>query len=264
MTMNRDNVIQKFEKMGAKLGFTAVRNPRGRPRGGLSIDVLNQGARDETFAIDADADVKLQVLDLRARERHLLLMARRGDSGAILGKYLCGHDERHWFVAGVEPATTNVRMALESLKPASVRERQKSIRSRKRNRRHNPAFVRQGEWFFLKAADFDPGNNFVLSNEPLSRGGGKPHMAEELVRFGGDRVYVTERYPQGISEARYGRILATNPAARRWAWRVMVRNPRVFVRGAIRHPDHKTVVLKHWYRVEVSVEVFSETVAFLD
>lgn len=261
--LNRDSVIKKFEKMGAKVGFDRA-PARGRPRIGLSIDVLNQGSPNEAFAIDADADVELCVLDARPRDQHLLLMARRFESGEILGKYLCGHDERHWFVAGVEAGTTNVRTALESLKPASVRERQKTIRPSKRNRRHNPAFVRQGEWFFLSARDFDPGPNVVLRNEPLIRGGGKPHRAAELVRFGGDRVYVTEKYPGGISEARYRRILAVNPKARHWGWQVMVRNPQVFVRGAIRHPDHKTVVLKHWYRVEVSVEVFTETVAFLD
>ena len=262
--INRNNVIRKFEKMGAKLGFAPTVNPRGRPRGGLTVDVLNQGRPSETFAINADADVELQVLDLRLPEQHLLLMARRAESGEILGKYLCGHDERHWFVAGVEPSTTNVRTALESLKPAAVRQRQKAVRPNKRNRRHNPAFVRQGEWFFLSARDFDPGPSSVLQNEPLIRGRGKPHVAEELVRFGGDRVYLTERYPSGISEARYRRVLASNPASKSWSWRVMVRNPKAFVRGAIRHPDHKTVVLKHWYRVEVSAEVFSETVAFLD
>jgi hypothetical protein len=36
----------------------------------------------------------------------------------------------------------------------------------------------------------------------------------------------------------------------------MVRDPEVFAKGAVRHPDHATVVLRVWHRVT--------TVAFLD
>jgi hypothetical protein len=41
--------------------------------------------------------------------------ASRGGKG--LRKFLCGHDERHWFVAEV-PRGTTVREAKEALKPA--------------------------------------------------------------------------------------------------------------------------------------------------
>jgi hypothetical protein len=44
----------------------------------------------------------------------------------------------------------------------------------------------------------------------------------------------------------------------------MVRDPQVYAKGTVRHPDHKTVVLPHWYRVAVSAEHFTQTVAFLD
>jgi len=38
------------------------------------------------------------------------------------GKFLCGHDERHWFVAAVPGrGVSNVRTAMEALKPAAVR-----------------------------------------------------------------------------------------------------------------------------------------------
>jgi hypothetical protein len=32
-------------------------------------------------------------------------------------------------------------------------------------------------------------------------------------------------------------------------WRVMRRNPKVFVRGTVRHADHKTVLLDGWHEV---------------
>ncbi|MFH2007235.1 MAG: hypothetical protein ABI333_11660 [bacterium] len=258
-----EHVIKKFDRMGARLEVLRELT-RGARREGLSIDVIEAGPRGDSFAIAVETDVELQVLDCQPRLRHLLLMAKRADSGALIGKYLCGHDERHWFVAGVGREATNVRTAVESLKPDAVRQEQKRVRPKRRNRRHNPAFVRQGEWFFLPAPDFDPGGRQVLSDEPLVRGQGKPHRAQHLVRYGGRQVYVTQRHPNGLSEAAYRRLLAQNPAARGWGWRVMVRDPQVYVKGAIRHPDHKTVMLQHWYRVLVNEEVFTQSVAFLD
>jgi len=42
------------------------------------------------------------VLNVQPREKHLLLLSRQfGEQGQFLAKqkFLCGHDERHWFVA---------------------------------------------------------------------------------------------------------------------------------------------------------------------
>ena len=52
-----------------------------------------------------------------------------------------------------------------------------------------------------------------------------------------------------------------------WNWRYMVRNPEAYVKGAIRHPDHKTIVLHVWHRVTMNTEGQSEAmqhVVFLD
>jgi hypothetical protein len=70
--------------------------------------------------------------------------------GKDKSKFLCGHDERHWFVAGI-PETApvgTVRQAKEALKPAEVLSAQagKRLRAKARNRRKNASFVRQGEW----------------------------------------------------------------------------------------------------------------------
>jgi hypothetical protein len=108
----------------------------------------------------------------------------------------------------------------------------------------------------------------VLRNEPLSRGnGGKPHWAEFCYRTGGEKVYVCARYSTGVSEARYKSILAGNPKAKGWGWRMMRRNPGVYVRGRVRHPDHRTIVLHQWHRVVMNTEGESKAmrnVAFLD
>ncbi len=65
-------------------------------------------------------------------------------------KFLCGHDERDWFAAAV-PETSGVATvstAMEALKPQEVLAAQagKGLKARHRNRRHNKAFIRQGEW----------------------------------------------------------------------------------------------------------------------
>jgi len=185
MTMH---LIPKFAKMGASLTLGPEgrpRDPRGRPRLGFTIDVVEPAKGQESFWLNAGPDVETHVLDLQPQDRHLLLLARNIESGELIGKYLCGHDERHWFVAGVGRQATSVRTAKEALKPFAVRQAEKSVRSKNRQRRKNKARQRQGEWFFLPAPQLAAGGQIVLRNEPLRRGAGKPHMAEELVRFGG-------------------------------------------------------------------------------
>ena len=105
----------------------------------------------------------------------------------------------------------------------------------------------------------------VLRNEPIARGGGKPHVCEELYRFGGETVYVSPGAPNGLTNEQY-RALSEGERSR-WNWRVMRRNPKVYVRGRFRHPDHKTVVLDGWHEVLSNTENLSHAmrnVAFLD
>ena len=102
---------------------------------------------------------------------------------ATRSKYLCGHDERHWFVAGIPESAPvgTVRQAKEALQPREVQNAvaRRHVSGKARNRRKNAAFVRQGEWFFLPVADMTVDESLVLTNEPLRRGnGGKPHWAE--------------------------------------------------------------------------------------
>jgi hypothetical protein len=209
------------------------------------------------------------VLDVRPADRHLLLMVReRGEKP----KFLCGHDERHWFVAALPESASvgTVRAAKEALKPAEVRTAQarKGLGAEAGNRRRNAAFRRQGEWFFIPAPDLKVDEALVLRDEPLTRGnGGKPHRCEFCYREGGETVYVCARHPNGVSAARFQRILADNPKAKGWGWQPMRRNPGVYVRGRIRHADHKTIVLHGWHRVLMNTEHQARAmrnVAFLD
>ena len=94
----------------------AAHDPR-RSRRSVSIDIGND--RDGEFfdiAASQPAAVDLSVVDAQPRLRHLVLMSRDDDGKH---KFLCGHDERHWFVAAVPEtaAVSTVATAMEALKP---------------------------------------------------------------------------------------------------------------------------------------------------
>jgi hypothetical protein len=193
----------------------------------------------------------------------------RAERGARpqLQKFLCGHDERFWFVAGV-PASgvSTVLSAKDALKPAAVRgaEIRHHVKTKNRHRHKTDAFVRQGEWFFIPVPDLTVDVRLVLHREPLRRGGGKPHVAACLYRRGGTRVYVCREFPNGLTEAQYRDLITRTPGKKSLDWRTMVRDPEAYVKGHVTHPDHKTVVLPFWHRVLPNTEVLSSNVAFLD
>jgi hypothetical protein len=260
----------KFSRMGARLKFASRLPGRNRTASVISLDVQTD-RNGEFFEITRQpgVDVEIAVLDLQPGDRHLLLLVREGKEKS---KCLCGHDERHWFVAGIpeKAPVGTVRQAKEALKPAEIQTAQasKGLRAKVRNRRKNAAFIRQGEWFFLPALGFTVDDKLVMKNEPLSRGNGsKPHWAEYCYRTGGETVYVCHRYPNGVTEDQYKAILAGDPNAKKWVWRPMRRNPGVYVKGRIRHADHATITLTGWHQVLMNTESQSKTmrnVAFLD
>ena len=208
-------------------------------------------------------------MNVQPREKHLLLLSRQFDEqGQFLAKqkFLCGHDEKHWFVAVIpesEPVST-VESAKVALKPKEIRTREESLGvSRKESfRRKNAAFVRQGEWFFIPDPDFQAKPLLILRNEPLSRGnGGKPHWAEECYRSGGETVYVGGQYPTGLTALEYNRL--PEKVRKQGNFRVMQRNAAVHVRGGISHLDHETVTLTAWHRVLMNTESHSSAMRFL-
>ena len=160
---------------------------------------------------------------------------------------------------------------MEALKPQTVRHQQDQIlrvKSKRRNRRRNEAFVRQGEWFFVPVPHWARVNEkLILRNEPLRRGGGKPHVVEELVRDGGETVYVSNHHPNGLTPRQYQLLVCRKPKLRNLNWMVQRRNPQVLVRGKVRHADHKTIVLRDWHEVLMNTEteaVAMRHVAFID
>jgi hypothetical protein len=225
---------------------------------------------DICFTTGVEQPDELAVLDVRPSDRHLLLLSKNPDTGNK-SKFLCGHDERHWFVAAIPEqarSVSSVKTAKEALQPDAVRaalDRQR-IRPKDRLKRHNKAFHRQGEWFFIPIPNLKVDRIQVVRNEPLSRGrGSKPHNMEFACRRGGVTVYVNFRFPNGITQEEYDQLPPNE--RRRRNWRVRVRDAEVYAKGRISHADHATITLEGWHRVEMNTEREAEAmrhVVFLD
>ncbi len=272
-----DGIVERqFDKMGARV---RIRPPDRPPRmrrdlappkpPAVRLDI-GSDRRGEFFDVRLDTEqATVEVVDVRPLDRHLLLMSRDLATGEK-EKFLCGHDERHWFVAAIPPGSaSNVASAMDALMPAEVAREldRRHVRRQRRHQRRNAAFVRQGEWFFVPAEGITVAEHLALRNEPLRRGSGKPHVVDYLVRMGGETVYVSSRRPSGLTEAKYRTLLRQNPDAQRWRWQVMRREATVYAKGRVRHPDHRTVVLADWHRVLMNREANApamRNVAFLD
>ena len=268
--MNMELIERHFARMGSRFKMTRPTARQGR-LDSYSIDI-HQDNRGEFFDLSVpekmDGQVDLSVMQIVPEDRHLLLLVRKNDEEQK-DRFLCGHDERAWFVAAVPGKVSSVRDAKESLKPWLVRSRQaaEAVPASQVNLRKNRAFRRQGEWFFVEAPREQIDPKLILRNEPIRRGGGKPHTIAEVYRVGGERVYVHPRFPNGVLTREYIKILGRTAGMRPSDWRVMARNPEVYARGTVRHADHKTITLHGWHRVLMNTESQSETmrsVAFLD
>jgi hypothetical protein len=263
---------KKFHRIGARLRAGDL-GTQTFEKGTAVLNVLKDDDGGEVFHVffDPQDAPGISVLDMQPRDRHLLLMTRNAEGEKR--KFLCGHDERHWFIAAIPELAPvgNVRQAKEALKPPEVQARQVGLNSKERSRRKNAAYVRQGEWFFVPAEIGEPDPLLVLRDEPLVRGRGKPHVAEFCFRLGGETVYVCAKYPNGVDGIEYARIRKmereAKPVDRASGWRVMRREAQVYVRGRVKHPDHRTVYLSGWHRVHPNTERNARAmrhVAFLD
>lgn len=276
--MNAKSIESRFAEMGARMKLREIPS-RWRQGDHTWLDPVD-------FAMDIRKDGAGQFFELRVpthlspsldvtvtqaepKQRHLLLFIRKAGDKPQLDRFLCGHDEREWFVAAVPGGASSVRQAMDALRPKDVHEAltRHHVSSAKRYERKNRAFRRQGEWFFVPEPTLTVDAQLILRNEPLRRGAGKPHMVEYLYRTGGETVHVCDRYPNGVTPDEYRAIIQRNPNGVRWHWRVMSRDPGVYARGSVRHSDHATITLSFWHRVRMNTETQSRTmrnVAFLD
>jgi hypothetical protein len=263
------SVEQGFEHIGARAKVTRVPRPQG-PQAGSPVRVdIGRDAGGEVFLIDRLWNVRLGVSDAISRDRHLVLVAEQPGHGERFSRFLCGHDERAWFVAAIPEAheVRSVDEAKDALKPDEVwaEIRAHDVPRDQWNLRWTAAFVRQGEWFFLPRPSMRVAFHQVLHNEPISRGGGQPHWCEAVFRIGGEPVYVHALFPNGLTYTEFMRLGRSERTRRGWTQRV--RGAKVFAKGLVRHRDHATIRLPCWHEVVMNTETRSramEGLAFLD
>lgn len=267
------NVISKsFGEIGARAKVAVVEKP-DRSNRSVVVDV-KKDKKGEYFNIRILDIIELFVLDQQPADRHLLLMAR--DPKNPKAKFLCGHDERHWFTAAIPEYSrvSTVIGAKQALKPNELVQlevfqgvRKKDLHKRRRKLKAGGRILRQGEFMFIPEPNFKPSLDAALKNEILARGG-NPHRAQYLYREGGTTVYINSKYPNGLTQRHYEEFIKKNPKAKKWRWQVQVRDPIVHVKGKISHPEHATVNLGEiWHRVLLNTENKAKAaynVAFID
>jgi len=274
--MDTTVIEKKFSQIGARVKIAPPESNRWREPGPFSIDIRRDGD-GEFFDIKVKKEIDMLVLDAQKDDRHLLLLVREPQNPKA--KFLCGHDERAWFAAAIPEKgfpVSSVFTAKQALKPPELREFEareglKSNRAHKRHRRLDSGkkVHRQGEFMFIPEPGFQPVGGFktnILKDEPLSRGAGKPHSAEYLVRFGGVPVWITSRNGsrKELTESERVQFLRDHPEAKSWVWTQRVMNPTVYAKGRISHSDHKTLDLGDiWHRVLLSTEDRAQSRSFL-
>jgi hypothetical protein len=218
-TVSIEILERRFAEIGARVKVERTRSRAPR------IDIRNDG-RGEYFELRSGGG--LEVVDVRRRDRHLLLLNRDGEEKS---KFLCGMDERHWFVAAIPESArgvNGVEAAKAALQPDPVRQAASRVRKKERARRRTSAYVRQGEWFFVPETDLVVDEFIVLRDEPLSRNWfGNVHVLQYAY------------------------------------WR----GTALYAKGAVTHTEHATVFLQGWHRVLMNTEQGARAmrhVAFLD
>ncbi len=251
--MESELLEKRFREMGSRIKLHSLRAKRPV---GYELNI-GHDAHGEYFDLALSPRApEMRVLQVLPKERHLLLYTADGS------RFLCGHDERHWFVAPIAKAVSTVRAAKLALLPPAVWEQVKNVSPGELDVRRNAVFKRQGEWFFL------PTNRTFIrpvihKKEPIQRTArSKPHICEELIRLGGKLVYIVnnKQYSREEFEGRK----KSDPRFGSQGYRTMVANPEVYVRGSVRHADHATIELEGWHRVFINAELTMSEVAFLD
>ena len=247
-------LTKALQKIGARL--KVVNRTRGVPLR-FNVGTDRQG---EFFTLSVNeesegADVRIVDVDPDLAQALILVVTKDEKGKEQKEKLLLGHDERHWFVAGVPEKARNIKDAFRLLKPeaAHLSQERAGVGGKALNKRRNKGFIRQGEWFFVPV-QFEPDKtHHIWKNEPIQRApGSSPHTVEKLVRMGGQQVYIMgdKVYTQAQKDA----YLATNGHGGGMAFRARTQNATVFVTGKVSHKDHKAIYLQGWHAVHLSRE----------
>ena len=149
--MNLNTIEKSFAKMGAKVVIEEVETVGGRfrrepPKFDLDIRTNKEHGEHYLLKIRKDADIDLIFQDIQAAQRHMILKIKDNEARIPeITSMLVGHDERHWFSAGVPGSPTTVNQAKNSLMPAAAVQAVSKVEKHKnKHKRHNKGFKRKG------------------------------------------------------------------------------------------------------------------------
>ena len=269
--MHAEYIERAFAEIGARFKVEEAQRGKLSRQIPYSVDI-SADRRGQFFLLRAQVAtmpvLDVQVLQKSKPERHLLLLVK-DEQIAEKNRFLCGYDEREWFVAATPGGASSIAAAKEALKPEIVAQRQAAVGLTRNQRlqRRNKAFIRQGEWFFLPEPGLVVPETRIHRHEPIFRSGGKPHYVEELYRAGGELVFVNRQYPLGLTRGQLEEVLSRRKELRRQYFVQRRRGMTVYGRGKVTHRDHHTVVLHEWHLIVMNEEYKSparQNLAFLD
>lgn len=249
-----EGITKALLKIGARLKVTQSKSVRWGPSTiRFNVGTDKQGEHFTLMVGEEVKDVDVRILDVDPERAQLLLLVVTNplDGQPVKEKLLLGHDERHWFVAGVPEKSRNIADAFQQLKPeaAKLSQQRAGVGGKSLDRRKNKGFVRQGEWFFVPV-QFEPDKGtYIHKKEPIQRQGGTPHFVEKCVRFGGKSVFLLgDKVYTPAQKEDYERKNGPAPFQSRQM------GARVFVTGKVTHKDHATIELQGWHEVHMSRE----------
>lgn len=274
------SIAKAFEKIGLSIKIMSepirgANNPVNKTIFQMDVESIRKGSRrTERFRIYPGGEKnKIQILDTDVKDQQVLLLVSEpvqewedsvkitksntyeriveglkrgkffkirkiGDRVFYRGKtpggnrhFLMGVDERQLFIAQLEKPATSVPMARKSL-GRTVQFADGKVDTK-----------RQGEWFLLETTQatrdaiedaIKKTRTVVRKNASIGqfagKNSGKKHNAEELIVM-----------PSGMVDTKA-------------ASEFRLRRNRVFVRGKISHPDHKTKNFNQWREVILNSE----------
>lgn len=161
--------------------------------------------------------------DKETKERYLYHAHRAETLLLKIGKgyWLCGMDDRNYFISKLPRRVKSVQEAFEVLKPIKVLAWEAKT---------GKQAARQGEWFFIPRVEGKEAKRIY-----------KKMLRSNETRRGGD--WVDGKYITVVEPVRgfvLPREAGSNPHT---ATRGYIKNRRVFVSGQVRHPEHPTCKL---------------------
>ena len=200
--------------MGAR--FRVVRPedlPRRRRRADYALDIVAD-KRGQLFEMqlsaEREAQLEINVLQCERHDRHLLLLVKTPEAK---DRFLCGHDEREWFVAAV-PGGASTRRAGET-RPAAGRVRDaadtrgltsasaRAGTTGPSSARVNGSSCRRRICAWMRSSSCATSQSAAAAESRTS--------SPRCFRTGGETLYVCSRFPNGITEAEYQRTHRREP-----------------------------------------------------